>query len=120
MILVRDIFQLKFGKAREAMDLLKKQIANMVAERGFGPSRFLTDLTGPYYTLIMETVYNDLGEFEQSIHKMFKSEDWKKGYQQFAEMVESGRREIFTIVPVEQVGRQQQREEVTAQAGKSK
>jgi hypothetical protein len=117
MILVRDIFQLKFGKAREAMELLKQNIANMAAARGRGPDRILTDLTGTYYTLIMEATFNDLAEFDESIHKTFNSDDWRKTYLKFSDLVESGRREIFTIVPVEQMGTMRHKAETTARVG---
>ncbi len=118
MILVRDIFQLKFGKAREAMDLLRKNMGNVSKARNT-PDRFLTDLTGQYYTLIMETHYENMTEYEQSMKDTFRSEEWRKGYQGFAELVESGRREIFTVVPVEQ-GQTQQRTEATAQVGRGR
>lgn len=88
MILVRDIFQLKFGKAREAMDLLRKNMGNVSKARNT-PDRFLTDLTGQYYTLIMETHYENMTEYEQSMKDTFRSEEWRKGYQGFAELVES-------------------------------
>jgi hypothetical protein len=117
MILVRDIFQLKFGKAKEAMDSLKRMIGNMASVRGYGPDRVLTDLTGPYYTLIMETTYNDLTDYEQSMHKTTTNDEWRKEYHQFAEMVESGRREIFNVAHVDQTDRQQMKAGATARVG---
>ena len=56
MILIRDVFRLKFGKARDALAAWKE-----MAEQGRrsgampAPPRLLTDLVGPYYTLVMET-----------------------------------------------------------------
>jgi len=46
MILVRNIFQLKFGKAREAKALIKENEA-LVKHHGNYPTRYLTDLTDP-------------------------------------------------------------------------
>jgi hypothetical protein len=117
VIVVRDIFQLKFGKAKEAMDSLKRMIGNMVSLRGYGPDRVLTDLTGQYYTLIMETTYNDLTDYEQAMRNTTSNDDWKKEYHLFADLVESGRREIFNVVQSEQTEKQQMRAEATARVG---
>jgi hypothetical protein len=120
MILVRDIFQLKFGRAKEAIELLKQNMGNIQNQKGRGPDRLLTDLTGQFYTLVMETTFDDMADYEQSLHKVFESSDWQKGYKKFAELIESGRREIFTIVPVEQPGMMQQRAEATAKVGSAR
>jgi len=118
MILVRDIFQLKFGKAKEAMEILKRDFTNSSQMKNF-PDRLLTDLTGQYYTLVMESTYNDMADYENSMHEMSPSDEWRKAYQKFTELVDWGKREIFTIVPVEQ-GTTQQKAEAMAQAGRGR
>jgi hypothetical protein len=97
MILVRNVFQLKFGKAKEAVDLIKKGVT-LQKKAGFNSQRLLTDVSGPYYTLVMETSYPDLKEFEKAHQKVASSQEWKKWYQTFVPLVESGRREIFSVV----------------------
>lgn len=97
MILVRDVFQLKFGKAREAKALALEGAA-IEKKSGYGPSRFLTDLTGPYYTLVMESTYDSLAAFENALKDVLSSKEFGQWYQKFIPLVESGRREIFTIV----------------------
>ena len=99
MILVRDIFQLKFGKARDAMNLWKKMLP-LMAVSGHTPDRLLTDLTGQYYTLIMESTFENLAEYESAFSETVVSDEWRKSYAKFVELVDSGRREIFSIVPV--------------------
>jgi hypothetical protein len=98
MILVREIFQLKFGKAKEAISLMKEGLA-ISKSFGFVPDRLLTDLAGPYYTLVMESTYQNLAEFEKSAQSEMVNEDFRKWYQKFVLLVDSGKREIFTIVP---------------------
>ncbi len=97
MILVRDIFQLKFGKAKDAKALWKEgqSIAKKV---GYGPARALTDLTGPYYIFVMESTFENLAAFEKSLKETMGAKEWAEWYQRFVPLVESGRREIFTIV----------------------
>jgi hypothetical protein len=99
MILVRNIFQLKFGKAREAIAVWKEGLG-IARKAGFGsaPVRLLTDLTGPGYTLVMEVTHTDLADFEKTSKDVMGSAEWKSWYQKFVPLVESGRREIFTIV----------------------
>jgi hypothetical protein len=48
MILVRDVFHLKFGKARNAVSL-RKEVLALAKKIGYGArsARLLTDLVGP-------------------------------------------------------------------------
>lgn len=97
MILVRDVFQLKFGKARDAKELWKegfkenKQLAEV-------PHRILTDLTGKAYTIVLEMTFENLGQYEESLKKALSTPEWKNWYAQFVPLVESSYREIFTVV----------------------
>jgi len=49
MILVRDVFRLKFGKAKDAQALLKEGL-RIAKKAGFSLDRALMDVTGPFYT----------------------------------------------------------------------
>lgn len=97
MILVRNVFQLKFGKAREASALTKENEA-LIKKHGGAPTRFLTDLTGRFYTLVMEITYESLADLEKSQKEIMSSQEFSDWYQRFIPLVESGKREMFTIV----------------------
>ncbi len=97
MILVRNVFQLKFGKAREAKALIKENEA-LVKRHGNSPTRYLTDLTGPYYTLVMEMTFESLAALEKSQSEMMSSKEFSDWYQKFIPLVESGHREMFSVV----------------------
>ena len=97
MILVRDIFQLKFGKAKEAAALLKEGFP-IIKKGGYFPERILTDFTGDFYTLIMESKFKDLAEYEKGLKGNLQLPEWKKWYDRFVPLVQSGRREMLTIV----------------------
>lgn len=97
MILVRDVFQLKFGKAKEALATLKEGLTIM-KKGGYTPERILTDFTGEFYTLIMESKYGDLSEYEKALKADLGLPEWRKWYEKFIPLVESGKREILTIV----------------------
>ena len=53
---------------------------------------------GPYYTLVLETTYPNLSEYEKASITAMANEGWRRGYQKFTPHVESGYREVFTIV----------------------
>src|SRR5689334_12198462 len=99
MILVRDVFRLQFGKAREALTAFKA-VGQVAQEMGYGRDslRVMTDLVGPYYTLVLETTYASLAAYEKMSVKSMSNNDWRAAYQKFTPYVESGYREIFTIV----------------------
>lgn len=97
MIVVRDVFQLKFGKAKEAIGLLKEQ-PEVLKRSGYPPQRILADVTGEYYTLVMESTFNDLAAFEAALKGLSQDAEWQAFYARFTPLVESGRREVFRVV----------------------
>lgn len=97
MILVRDIFHLKFGKARDGIAMWKEGQA-MLKKAGYNPTRLLTDITGKYYRLVLESTYTSLKEFEDRFQDAQGNDEWRKWYERFMPICESGEREIFRIL----------------------
>jgi hypothetical protein len=100
MVVIRNVFRLKFGKAREAVALFKEGIA-IQKRSGAGvdfSTRLLTDVTGPFYTVVLELTVPSLGAFEADAPKLMGDKDWQANYQKVGALVESGYREIFTLV----------------------
>lgn len=98
MILVRDIFHLKFGKAKDAVSSLK-EARDLNKKYGFDKTRALTDLvTGQSYTLVLESEWDDLAAWEGSMKKGLGADEWQKWYQKFVPLVETASREILNIV----------------------
>ena len=99
MIVVRDIFQLKFGKARDAQASWKEGFALFTRHfPKYKPGRLMTDVVGEYYTMVLESEYESLTEFENRGKEISGNEEWRKWYGTFTPYVESGRREIFNVV----------------------
>ena len=100
MVVIRNVFHLKFGKAREAVPLFKEGVA--IQKRvGAGvdfSTRLLTDLTGPFYTVVLEITVPNMAAFEAAAPKLMGDKDWQATYQKIGALVESGSREIFTVV----------------------
>ncbi|MDQ3137784.1 MAG: hypothetical protein M3Q93_09365 [Gemmatimonadota bacterium] len=97
MILVRDVFRLKIGKAKEAKSLWKEATA-LMKKYGLPEGRALTDLTGPFYTFVVESTYQSLAEWENSMTDPAGAEEWGKWYERFAPLLDGGHREMFTMV----------------------
>ncbi len=76
MIVVRNVFQLKFGKAKDALGLWKegRQIAQRTGSGG--TMRAMTDLVGPFYTLVMEGEFPSLSEMEREMQSETGGEEW--------------------------------------------
>ena len=98
MIIEQNIFQLKFGKAKEAIALWK-QISEALKKDGrFSiPIRILTDLTGSAYTLIFELNIKSYMDINPMTHVWKTIPEVHDLYQQFIPLCESARRELYKI-----------------------
>jgi hypothetical protein len=98
MVLIRNVFRLKFGKAREAVALIKEGAAIQKRAGANFSARVLTDLTGPFYTVVLELTVPSLSAFEAEAPRFMADKDFQANYQKLVPLVESGHREIFTVV----------------------
>jgi hypothetical protein len=98
MIVVRNTFQVKFGRMKEALPLLKENLAR-AKSAGHRGGRLMTDVTGGFYTLVLEFEYENMAEAEKGGSDVMKLPGWQEAYQKFAAVVDSGRREIYSVVP---------------------
>src|SRR5262245_34845083 len=98
MVVVRNVFRLKFGKAKEGVDLWKQGLTLSKGLGIQGTPRILTDLTGPFYTVVFEISFNSLADFEGSAKQLMANPEWQAWYQKVSAITESGYREIFNVV----------------------
>lgn len=100
MIVVRDVFQLKFGAAREAVAVWKEGLSIIEGLSPKGASyRLLTDLIGAdYYTLVFESTYADMAEYERAGADVMGAKEWKEWYRRFVPLAVGGHREILNVV----------------------
>jgi len=98
MIIVRNVFQLKFGKAKEAVALWREGIETARRkDQVSGAARLLTDLVGPSYTLVVEFPAESLAEYEKSSQLVMSDPDWQAWYPKFVPLAESAYREIYRV-----------------------
>jgi hypothetical protein len=72
MILVRLVIQTKWGKADEVVAMFKKEAELM--RRLLGPNtrgRILTDISGPFHTVVQELEVESLAKWEELRTAMF-------------------------------------------------
>jgi hypothetical protein len=94
MIVVRDTFQAKFGKAGALVALFKELRQQWP---GQSVDRIYTDASGPFDTVVTEATVESVAAWQQrqaSISSMPAFGDW---FARMMPLVESGRREFYTI-----------------------
>ena len=99
MIVVRSVFQAPFGKGGELAALMAQVMQQMVRDLGSGSRwRVLTDLSGPFDTVVVEVEEESLAAWEQRRAQMFASPDFQAGMGQVQGLIEAGsRNELFTL-----------------------
>jgi hypothetical protein len=97
MIIVRNVFQLKFGHAKDAKALIPEG-RGLMKQHGMTGVRFMTDVTGQFYTLDMEMSFESLSAYEKSASETMGTKEFSAWYGKFMAHVESGHREIYSVV----------------------
>jgi hypothetical protein len=96
MILVRDIFQAKYGQSGDLVALFKEVREKWPESAQYG-YRILTDASGPFFTVVTETQVASLAEWERLITEIFSLPQFGEWFARMAPLVDSGRREFYTI-----------------------
>lgn len=95
MILVRDVFQAKYGMGDQLVQLFKEMFELMPDLTG--KMRVMTDLSGPFFTIVTETEVEDLAAWDAASRAEFANPNFGAWFARMQEVVESGRREFYTI-----------------------
>ncbi len=92
MIIVREVFIAKPGMASKLAKMFKD-----MDEMGGGMT-VMTDMTGVYNKVVMESKYESLADYEAEMKKwMEKKDDKKPAGPSHTEMYTQGKREIYRI-----------------------
>ena len=98
MILVRDVFHAKYGRGDDLVALFKEAFSQMPDAMKTGSSRLLTDLSGPYFTIVTEYEVESLATWERQFGEMMAQPDTGGFSGRMNELIESGQREFYTVV----------------------
>jgi len=96
MILVRDVFQAKYGQGGDLVALFKEVKEKWPESANYG-YRILTDASGPFFTVVTETEVASLAEWERLIADVFSLPEFGEWFARMMPLVDSGRREFYTI-----------------------
>ena len=99
MIMIRDVFQAKYGRG-DALVALLQELPQMAAGAGFAelPYRLLTDASGPFFTVVTETEVASLAEWERQFAESMDRPEFGEWFSRMVDLVDHGRREFYHIV----------------------
>ena len=98
MLLVRDVFHAKYGRGDELVALFKEAREQMPDGLQTGSMRLMTDASGPFFTIVIESEVESFAAWERQFAEMMAQPDTSGFSARMNEVVESGRREFYTIV----------------------
>ena len=97
MFLVRDIMYCKPGKARAMVDKFLA-LSAISQQLGMGPTRVMTDVSAErYWTVISEMEVPSLDVLSDRVAKAMQSPEFQTTMKGYHDLVDHGRREIYTI-----------------------
>ncbi len=96
MILVRNVFQVKWNKMDEVLAGMA-QMRSLSEDLGRPRQRVLTDLGGPMFTLVVEMEVESVDQWQQQQQQMFSDPKWQAAAANMPDVFESGRTEFYTI-----------------------
>jgi hypothetical protein len=96
MIVVRDVFQAKYGKGGDLVALFKEAPQRWPESDRYG-RRILTDASGSFFTVVTETEVESLAAWEKLLSEVFANPEFGAWFGRMETLVESGRREFYNI-----------------------
>ncbi len=96
MIVERDVFQAKYGQGDALVEVIKESRPLWEA-RGV-THRILTDLTGPFFTVVLELEWPDQVPLTIAHEALFTKAEFGEWFSRTIPLTESGRRELYSVV----------------------
>lgn len=93
MIVVRGVFQAKYGQGGELVALFKEAREKW---KNYA-DRILTDASGRFFTVVVETEVESLAEWERRQAEIFAQPEFGEFFAGMTPLVESGSREFYNI-----------------------
>ena len=97
MYLVRDVFKTKPGKAKELDKKFKEAIPYLPKVEGGKNYRVMTDVVSTYWTVVVESVVEDMSAFMGKLRGATSSEEVAAIMKGYLDLVDGGYREIFLL-----------------------
>jgi hypothetical protein len=94
MIVVRGVFQAKYGQGGDLVALFKEAREKWPVKYA---DRILTDASGRFFTVVVETEFESLAAWEQAQAEYLARSEFGDWFERMTRLVESGRREFYNI-----------------------
>ncbi len=94
MLIVRETFTARPGQGSKLAALLKDAASSMAP----GHVRVMTDLIGPFNTVVLETEVGSLDEFELHLRAYASNHDLRERMRGYTDLWISGTREVFSVL----------------------
>lgn len=98
MLLIRDVFRCKPGKARQVAEMFKATITSMEEHDGFKNCRVMVDYVANYWTVVLQAEVESIEMFDGHMHSFGSREEVRTALAGYLDLVEGGHREIYRIV----------------------
>jgi hypothetical protein len=99
MLLVRQVFQAKYGRGDELVSLFQELNQRMRDGGELSPQfRILTDASGSFFTVVTETEVESFAAWESGFRESMERPWMEEWFSRMMPLVESGSREFYTIV----------------------
>ena len=96
MVLIREVFNTKPGKAGELVKKFKQVIPYMEKE-GLRNIKIMTDLVANYWTVVIESETESFANFEKEVRGFTSKPEVREIMKDYMSLVEGGHREVFKI-----------------------
>jgi hypothetical protein len=97
MYVIRDIMYCKPGKTRPMVEKFLA-LAKLSAKMGWGAMRVTTDVSAErYWTVVSEMEVSSLEQHAEMARKSMQMPEFKEAMKGYHDLVNEGRREIYTI-----------------------
>ncbi len=97
MYQIREVFQAKPGKAKDLVKIFKAAAPHFEKTSDMHNMKVLTDVVGNYWTVIVETETENIGDFFSSMRSATMSDELKDIMKGYMECVAGGHREIYLV-----------------------
>ena len=99
MLVARQVFQARYGRGDELVTLFRELNARMRDDGELMPQfRILSDVTGPFFTVVTEIEVENLAAWEEGFRKSMERPWMSEWFSRMMPLVESGSREFYNIV----------------------
>ena len=96
MLLVRNVFQAKYGMGDELVTLIRE--GEHMWEGVVQHPRILTDASGKFFTVVLEFMVADFAAYQAGEREEFSHPDFGAWFSRMVPLVESGYREFLHVV----------------------